>query len=141
MMAHRNSVYKVVSLLTYMLRNADPNGLDICFSQSPHKLSSGKSAKLSAAVSSATFQGISDMRSRLSNVLQEHKNKFGSFSNPSASWYKKTGPPQAQKPLSFYIPTDGRWQPNKVGPVITALVASKAPTQGACRHNIHSIRP
>ena len=124
MRAHRSDVLKVVSLLAYMLKDSDPNGLDVCFTQSTQKVNSGKSTRLSTAVSHVAFQGISDMRTRLSHILQEHKNKFGTTTTPSGPWYKKAGPPEAQRPLSFYILTDGNWQPNEVGPTIIALVDS-----------------
>ena len=129
MRAHHNDVLKVVSLLTYILKVSDPNGLDVCFTQSNLKVNSGKSKKLSTAVSQVPFQGISDMRTRLSHILQEHKNKFGTTTTPSAPWYKKAGPPEAQKPLSFYVLTDGKWQPNEVGPIIIALVDSMRANQ------------
>ena len=124
MLAHRNDVLNVVSLLTYMLEGLDRNGIDVCFTHSTRKVNSGKSIKLLTAVREESFQGISDMRSRLSHILQEHKNRFGTTSSPAGPWYKKAGPPEAQKPLSFYILTDGKWQPNKVGPTIIALVES-----------------
>ncbi|KAL9125734.1 MAG: hypothetical protein Q9217_005105 [Psora testacea] len=124
MRAHRNDVLKVISLLTYMLKVSDPNGLDVCFTQATQKVNSGKSTKLSTAVSQVAFRGISDMRTRLSHILQEHKNKFGTTTTPSGSWYRNAGPPEAQKPLSFYVLTDGKWQPNDVGPIIIALVES-----------------
>ena len=129
MRAHCKDVLKVVSLLTYMLKNSDPNGLDVYFTQSTQKVHSVKSTKLSTAVSQVAFQGISDMRARLSHILQEHKNKFGTTTTPSGPWYKKAGPPEAQKPLSFYVLTDGKWQPNEVGPTIIALVDSMRANQ------------
>ena len=122
MEAHRHDVHNVISLLTYMLKDSDPNGLDICFTQSKQKVNSGKSTKLSAAVSQVTYQGISDMRMRLSHILQEHKDRFGTPPTSSNRWYRRTISPDARKPLSFYILTDGRWQPNDVGPVIRDLV-------------------
>ena len=129
MRPHHNDVLKVVSLLTYMLKGSDLNGLDICFTQSKQKVNSAKSTKLSTAVSQIAFQGISDMRTRLSHILQEHKNRFGTTTTPSRPWYKKTGPPEPQKPLSFYVLTDGNWQPNDVGPTIKALVDSMRANQ------------
>ncbi|KAL8702873.1 MAG: hypothetical protein Q9201_003964 [Fulgogasparrea decipioides] len=65
------------------------------------------------------------MRTRLSHILQEHKNKFGTTYTPSGWLFKKAGPPEAPKPLSFYVLTDGNWQPqNEVGPIIKDLVDS-----------------
>lgn len=122
MRSHHNDVLKVISLLTYMLKDTDPNGLDVCFTQSKQKVNSAKSKILWTAVSQIDFHGISDMRSRLSHILQEHKNKFGTTTTPSGHWYRRASPPEAQKPLSFYVLTDGNWQPNDVGPTIKALV-------------------
>ena len=122
MQAHRKEVFDVTSLLIYMLKLKDPDGLDLYFTQSTQKVHSGKSSKLSAAVYEAKFKGMSDMRNRLSRILQEHKSKFSTTSNPTAQWYRKAGHPKAQKPLSFYILTDGLWQPNDVGSVIENLV-------------------
>ncbi|KAL8740664.1 MAG: hypothetical protein Q9190_006661 [Brigantiaea leucoxantha] len=129
MRAYRTNVFKVVSLLAYMLKESDRNGLDVYFTQSSTKVNSGKSTKLLAAIGQATFQGISDMRARLSHILQEHKNKFGTSTALSGSWYKKSASAETQKPLSFYILTDGNWQPNDLGPVIKALVKSMKASQ------------
>ena len=124
MRVHRKNVSKVVSLLTYMLKDSDSDGLDVCFTQSTLKVNSRKSTKLSDAISHVPFQGTSDMRTRLSHILQEYKNKFGTVTTPSEPWYKRTRRPEAQKPLSFYILTNGIWQPNEVGPIIISLVDS-----------------
>lgn len=121
MRAHRKNVVKVVSLLAYLLKDSDPNGLDICFTQSTEKMNSAKSKKLSKVVKQVTFQGISSMRTCLSHLLEEHKNKFRTFTLAPGPWYKKNAP-ESQRRLSFYILTDGKWQPDEVGPIITALV-------------------
>lgn len=124
MRSHRKDVRKVVSLLAYLLKDSDPNGLDVCFIQSTEKKNSGRATKISEVVGKVDFQGVSDMRTRLSQILKEHKNNFGTTIAPSGSWLKRPGPREAQKPLSFYILTDGKWQPNDVGPIITGLVDS-----------------
>lgn len=124
MLLHRQNVQKVVSLLGYILKDSDPDGLDIYFTQSTGKVNSRKSTELSTAVSQARFQGVSDMRTRLSQILQVHIDKFGTTTTPSKSWYRRRSrTPEAQRPLSFYVLTDGIWQPkSEVGPVITNLV-------------------
>ncbi|KAL9039625.1 MAG: hypothetical protein Q9214_004801 [Letrouitia sp. 1 TL-2023] len=122
MRLHRPDVLNVVSLLAYMLKDLDSNGLDVCFTHSTQKVNSGKSRKLSTVVSQVDFRGKSDMRTCLSRLFHEHKNKFGTTIAPSRSWYRRHVPPTAQKPLSFYILTDGNWLPNEVGPIIIDLV-------------------
>ena len=126
MLPHRMNAIEVVSLLGYILKGSDPNGLDVYFTQSTQIIHSSRSTDLSTAVSRAPFRGMSDMRTRLSQILQEHIAKFGTTIAPSKHWYSwKSRPPEAQRPLSFYVLTDGIWQPrSEVGPVIKALVES-----------------
>ncbi|KAL8831869.1 MAG: hypothetical protein Q9191_000621 [Dirinaria sp. TL-2023a] len=126
MLPHRNNAISVVSLLGYIVKDSDPNGLDVYFTQSTHSAHSSKSTDLSMAVSRAPFQGISNMRARLGQILQEHIAKFGTTTTPSKSWYKwKPRRAESHRPLSFYVLTDGRWQPQSdVGPVIKSLVES-----------------
>lgn len=124
MQPHRKDVLSVVSFLAYLLKDTDDDGLDVRFTQSTERKNAGKTSKLLEVVSKVAFKGISDMRTRLSQILQEHKNKFGTKASRSGSWYKRYGPRETQKPLSFYILTDGRWQPNEVGPIIVSLVES-----------------
>ena len=122
MHAYRQDVIQLISLLAYMVKQSDKDGLDICFTQSTQKVHSERSKKLSAAVCEEKFHGISDMRTRLSHIFQGHKIKFGTTVSRTSSWYKKAGPPEAPNALSFYVLTDGCWQPNEVAPTITALV-------------------
>lgn len=126
MLSQRQNASRVVSLLGYILKDSDDDGLDVYFTQSTQKAHSSKSTELSIAVSQAPFQGICDMRTRLSQILQEHIAKFGTTTTPSKPWYKrKSRSPESQRPLSFYILTDGIWQPrSEVGPVIKNLVDS-----------------
>ena len=122
MRPHREDVLSVVSFLAYLLKDMDDDGLDVRFTQSTERKNAGRTSKLLEVVSKVAFKGISDMRTRLSQILQEHKIKFGTRAPPSGYWYKR--PRETQKPLSFYILTDGKWQPNEVGPIILSLVES-----------------
>ena len=125
MSTHRKDVVHVISLLTYMLKTLDSNGIDICFTQSPRRINSGRSTKLSTFVDQVDYKGVCDIRVRLSHILlHEYKNRFGAVSPRPEPWYKKVGSREAQKPLSFYVLTDGNWPPNEAGPIIKALVKS-----------------
>lgn len=125
MRAHREDVLNLLSLLTYMLKDSDPNGLDVCFTQSKEKINSGKSTKLLKAVSQVQYLGMSDMQTRLSQILQEHKEKFSTNNSHRGLLQKVTGRWEKQKSLSVYILTDGIWPPrNSVASTIVALVNS-----------------
>ena len=122
MRAHRNEVVDVVSILSYLLKDRDDDGLDIYFTLSTKRRNSGRATKLSETVEKVAFKGISDMRTRLSQILRKYEDKFGTTTASSRSWYQRLGSPEPQKPLSFYVLTDGKWDPNEVGPVIMNLV-------------------
>lgn len=118
---YRNEIVKVVSLLAYMLKASDKDGLDMYFTQNTHKVNSRKSSKLSSSIYGVSFVGISDMRGRLHTVLQEHRNKFGALISPPRRFFRRESP-QPQRPLSFYILTDAKWQPTDVEGLIRDLV-------------------
>ncbi|KAL8713929.1 MAG: hypothetical protein Q9220_002075 [cf. Caloplaca sp. 1 TL-2023] len=123
---HRDEILEVISVLAYILKTSDEDGLDVYFTQSKTKIHSGKTTKVLNAVRQEPFEGISNMRGRLSHILQEHKNKFGNSTGaPSLGWRKKPKTTETRTPLSFYILTNGIWQPKSpVGQVIEDLVAS-----------------
>ena len=64
------------------------------------------------------------MRGRLQSILQEHINKFGRLIQAPKPLFGHQPLPQPQRPLSFYILTDAKWQPTDVGQLIKDLVQS-----------------
>ena len=123
MKQYSRALERVISLLAYMLKKSDKNGLDLSYTQSLKKVHSRRSSKLSTSIHQVHFVGITDMRGRLQNVLQKHINKFGIPIIPPKTWFGR--PPQSQRPLSFYILTDAKWQPsNNVGGLIKDVVQS-----------------
>ena len=101
----------VLSLLAYMVKKADKDGLDIYFTQSSKKVNSQKSSKLSTSIDQEHFRGITNMRGRLQSICQDHIKKFGTLIYPPKSILRRHPAPQSQRPLSFYILTDAKWQP------------------------------
>lgn len=130
---HRRDVDRVISLLAYLLKNSDEDGLDIYFAHSCPKINTKKSSRLSSEIFQAPFKGISDMRLRLHQILQEHPNKFEKQFSPRKNFFGYQPGPQPQRPLSFYILTDAKWQPTDVGSLIKDLVeemiAKKCPKE------------
>ena len=119
---YKRDIERVISLLAYMLKKSDEDGLDIYYTQTLKKVNSQKSSKLSTSIYQMPYVGISDMRGRLQNVLQEHMNKFGTLIHPPKTLLRRQPHPQAQRPLSIYILTDAKWQPTDVGGFLKNLV-------------------
>lgn len=121
MKQYRKQVAEVVSLLAYLVKETDDNGLDLHFTQTKNKFNSKKSTEISSAGYQQHYMGISDMRGRLGTILQEHIKRFGDPVLPPRSRFGRQRSPHPQKPLSFYILTDAKWQPTDVGEIIKDL--------------------
>ena len=124
MKQYTKDIESVVSLLAYILKKSDEDGLDIYFTQTSKKVNSKKSTKLSTSIYHEPCVGVTNMRGRLQNVLQEHINKFGTLISPPKTFLGRKPRPQPQRPLSCYILTDAKWQPTDVGGFIKDLVQS-----------------
>ena len=134
MKQYSKEVKRVIDLLAYMLKSSDKDGLDIYFTQSVKKVNSQKSSKLSASIQQERFRGVTDMRGRLQSLCQEHINKFGTFITPSRSFFGRQPASQPQRPLSFYILTDAKWQPTDVGAfikkdLVPTMIAKRCPKE------------
>ena len=124
MKQYKENIERVISLLAYMVKGSDKDGLDIFFTQTARKINSQRSSKLSTSIRQVQFVGVPDMRGRLQSISQEHINKFGTTYQPPKPLFGRQPPPEPQKPLSFYILTDAKWQPTDVGGLIKDLVKS-----------------
>ncbi|KAL8840891.1 MAG: hypothetical protein Q9170_001155 [Blastenia crenularia] len=122
MKPHMRSVGNVVSLLAYMLKHSNEDGLDIVFTQTSDKINSRKSFRISSSISQKKFLGISDMRGSLQQIFQEHIKNLGTLvPPPSRSFLRRRDEAHPQRPLSLYVLTDARWQPTDVAGYITDL--------------------
>lgn len=116
---------RIISLLAYIVKDSDKDGLDLFFTQDNRPVHSTKSSKLADSIDQVRFRGKSDMRGRLNTILQDPISKFGTLVQPARSFTGRKLPPQPQRGLSFYILTDAKWQPNNnVGGFIKDLVKS-----------------
>ena len=131
---YSRQVQSVIELLAYMVKKSDKDGLDIYFTQSLKKVNSQKSSKLSTSIQQEPFRGITDMRGRLQTLCQEHIKKFGSLIPPPRRLFGRQPVSQPQRPLSFYILTDAKWQPTDVGAfikkdLVQSMIAQRCPKE------------
>lgn len=123
MKAHIPHIKQVIELHAYVLKASDPTGLDIHFTQSNQKKNANNSTDLVKTIEREMFAGMTDMKGRLTQILAEHKTKLGAMVVQEVSFPKRKPPPEPQRPISFYVLTDGKWQPqNDVASVILDLV-------------------
>ena len=125
MAAHAPNVKRVIGLHGYILKKCDPTGLDIHFTNSPVQKNTKKTSDLLRAIEGVNFAGLTNMEARLGTILREHKSRFGGKVAVQKSFFKLKAKEEDQRPISFYIFTDGRWQPgNRVDLVIRDVVSA-----------------
>ena len=92
------------------------------FTQSQQRINSSKSTDFVNAINRQNFFGLSDMHAVLSNVFQEHIEKFGTYIQPPRKFLRSRPPAYPQRPLSFYVLTDGKWIEGDIGALIHRMV-------------------
>jgi hypothetical protein len=106
MAPHWKSLTKVVETLSYILKDVDPNGLDLSFTISTDALKkTKKTSKLVDMVKSRSkhLKGTTDMNLRLTEILDAYQTEL----EKPKSFLRKL-----VLPLNLYILTDGIWEPN-----------------------------
>ena len=114
---HWEWLIKVFEALTYILKDVDPNGLDLSFTICRETLKKTKrTTSLVELVKSRSelLKGTTDMNLRLSEILDTYQTELEK---------PKTFLRKSVLPMNLYILTDGIWEPNcdPAGP-ITNLV-------------------
>jgi hypothetical protein len=116
---HWKSLIKVFEALTYILKDVDPNGLDLFFTICRETLKkTKKTTSLVEMVKSRSklLKGTTDMNLRLSEILDTYQTEL---EKPKTFF----GIGKSVLPMNLYILTNGTWEPNcdAAGP-ITNLV-------------------
>ena len=124
MKVHRKTIIDIIELLPYMLKNSDPDGIDMHFTKSSRQLKSKKKTKaLIEAVKEERFVGTSNIAILLNQIFEDYKAKLSSGPQPSHSFFRRTYTTRRPRPLNVYTLTDGMWEPRcDIEPIIRALV-------------------
>lgn len=129
------SVTNLTRVLAYMVKDTDPNGLDLCFFRNG-ATHSAKSSELAHAVSSHTFEGLTNpfhaLQSQLKSyreALEMHRLAVEKYQRRlSGSHFsllrsrKRPLPPRAR---NIYVLTDGVWESptSPGGDYVNALIS------------------
>ena len=103
--AHWLQVKRVFGLLSYMVRDCDPNGLDLYFTNTSKTFKSSNMSTLMGELDRRTPKGLPDMRSRFGDIVEKYRSKFGK--RKLKSLFRESDP----RKLSLYVLTDAVWQP------------------------------
>lgn len=101
MHAYRDRVIELFDPLAYLVKEGDPDGIDLRFAVSPKRKHSEKSSELTDAVKSHKFEGKTDISVPLRSILSGHCQELRAR-NPAAG-------SQSIRPISIYVLTDGVW--------------------------------
>jgi hypothetical protein len=119
------------SILAYMLKSTDPNGIDLFFTMDSKKYHSNKSSVLVDVLWRKKPQGISNISYRLDAVLELYKSDLREQYTPreGRSLFASS---KDVRPLTIFIFTDGAWQPkcdvsSAIKKIIDLLVELKLP--------------
>ena len=113
---HWSEVNDVFELLAYMVKETDPDGIELYFTNSDGKKKSKTTTELVQIVCDKFPNGNSNVKNRLDLILQGHLAKLHEYQaklrrrKSFIPWSKMLGLPTAPLPLNIYILTDGVWQ-------------------------------
>ena len=119
MAAYWPQVRRVFELITYMVRDCDPNGLDLYFTSSPKKLNAKDVTLLLKELDMRRLKGFTDMRERFGDIIEKYQDNLR---KKAVFPWLLLGPPRK---LSLYVFTDAVWQPKcDLKKTVKALVRS-----------------
>jgi len=105
---HVKNVMSLLGSLAYMVKDTDPNGLDLYFADpSAHKpIHHRNTRKLVTAVLGKNFVDNAGITGRLTTILEKYEKKLMG----ERPWWKFwSSSPQLPRPMTVYIFTDGVW--------------------------------
>ena len=105
MKSHWEQVIKVFQALSYILKEVDPDGLDLHFTISGDSLKNCKTtSKPVQLLKSRRHQGNTDINLKLTAFFEDYKATLDKSRGLGGHLKKK------KRPLSLYILTDGVWE-------------------------------
>lgn len=116
MASHEPDVKRILSILAYFLKNADPDGMELYFAGAPGKFKSKEPMKLVEKFVANKPKGVTNIKPRLTSIINGYIDGF------EKSWLQRKFKPM--RSLNIYVLTDGIWQPSiDLAPPIKRLLA------------------
>jgi hypothetical protein len=103
------SLLDLAANIAYIVKQYDPNGIDLRFLQSDEKLDKCKSSKeVRSKIRFTPFAGMTDISLCLRSLLGEYKQRIDDWTTRKRKYLVKLH--KKPNPITFYIFTDGVWQ-------------------------------
>lgn len=112
MRPHWKDVAQLLTVLSYMVKGLDRDGLDLHFTMSSRRMNEASSTKLVRHVERAHPGGASDIDLSLDRILNPYLEQLMSNKAPRRNWLL---PRNFARPLNIYVLTDGVWLPDSDG--------------------------
>ncbi len=103
---HWKEVRDVFAHLAYIVKDTDPDGIELLFTMSSDKHISRRTTPFLAVLDGKRPQGDSNIRSPLSEVLKEYQERLKG--QKTSLWLRRRQP----RRQTLYVFTDGIWQPD-----------------------------
>lgn len=115
---HQSQVLRLFNVLAFFTCKADPDGVDLWFTQSRVRQRHSKKHKdLFATANTVRYSGKTDIRLTLGLILESYKSRLSKY-------------PNTVRPLSIYVLTDGLWEAgNDAASLITEMTAAMTQLQ------------
>ena len=104
MTAHEAEVKRILGILAYLVKDSDPDGLELYFTCSKKKFKEKDPTKLVTGFTTNKPGGLTDIRIRLGSIIDDYIKGF------DRNWLKRKLKPV--RSLNIYVLTDGIFQPN-----------------------------
>lgn len=112
-----------VEVLSYMVKDKDPNGVDLYYFDSREQSTKcKKSRQLAKSVAAKNFEGLTTPETKLKRILDDYCTLLRDFNNRRRQYERRgpnsarslfRSPPMLPRALSVYVLTDGVWESPK----------------------------
>lgn len=122
MRQHRKEVRDLLEHLVYMVKDSDPDGVELISWMSKIKQRFRHTTGLLDAFDKMRFEGESNIRAPLLEILKDYQTKLQNGGTSGNRWSMSSRPVQV-RPQNVYIFTDAIWQPAcEAGGIIRGMV-------------------
>jgi hypothetical protein len=108
---HWDNMIDLFAVLAWMIKDADPDGMELYFTMSDRTPIKAKdTTPLVAALRSKSQVGTADINLSLSHILDGYKTKLHEQKSHRSFWRTARKSSKDVKPMNLYVFTDGRWE-------------------------------
>ena len=112
MKRHRNELKRIAKILGYMVKGSDKDGIELRFTISEQRYNFKHTTQLVNVLETQRFEGKSNIRRSLKDIVQGYKDKLDAVANPKRSRWSLGGKTSEEiRKQNVYVLTDGIWQP------------------------------